>query len=174
MDESAFQQALDTALRYLSPRPRSVWEVRQRLQRRGLAPEDIEVVISRLRELRYLDDDSFAAFWIENRESFQPRGRRLLAQELRLRGVDTQAIEERLSAVDEEDGAMRAARKKAQGLSGAGYDVFSARVGSFLQRRGFSYDVIAPTTRRLWAELALNPPKGDSHPGQDEGKEEQD
>lgn len=174
MDESVFQQALDAALRYLSPRPRSVWEVRQRLKRRGLVPEDIDAVISRLRELGYLDDDSFAAFWIENRESFQPRGRRLLAQELRLRGVDTQAVEERLSAIDEEDGAMRAARKKAQSLSGAGYAAFTARVGSFLQRRGFSYDVIAPATRRLLAELALNPPKGDSHPGQDEGEEEQD
>ncbi|MDP2937001.1 MAG: regulatory protein RecX [Dehalococcoidia bacterium] len=174
MDESAFQQAMDAALRYLSPRPRSVWEVQQRLKRRGLAPEDIDAVISRLRELGYLDDDSFAAFWIENRESFQPRGRRLLAQELRLRGVDTQAIEERLSAIDEEDGAMRAARKKAQGLSGAGYAAFTARVGSFLQRRGFSYDVITPATRRLWAEVALSSPEGDSYHEKGEGEEDQD
>lgn len=173
MDKASFQEALGAALRYLGPRPRSVWEVRQRLGRRGLAPEDIDEVVARLQELGFLDDGSFADFWIENRESFRPRGRRMLEMELRLRGVDTQALEERLSTLDEEASAVRAARKKAQGVAGCGYQTFAAKVGGFLRRRGFSYDVASTVTKRLWLEATLDSTEGDSNAAQGQDEEDQ-
>ena len=156
MENPGFQQALDAALRFLGPRPRSIREVRQRLRRRGLAAEDIEGVVARLQDLGYLDDAAFADFWIENRESFRPRGKRLLEQELRQRGIDTGALEERLADLDEEASAMRAARKKAQGLARSGYPTFAAKISGFLKRRGFSYEVVTAVTRRLWMEVALD------------------
>lgn len=174
MDKASFQEALDAALRYLGPRPRSIWEVRQRLRRRGLPPEDIDEVVARLQDWGYVDDAAFADFWIENRESFRPRGRRLLEMELRQRGVDTQVLEERLAGLDEEASALRAARRKAQGLTGLGYPVFAAKISGFLQRRGFSYEVVSTVTRRLWLETALDSPQRGGQTGQDEDEEGQD
>ncbi len=174
MDKDAFQEALDAALQYLGPRPRSIWEVRQRLRRRGLEPEGVDEVVARLQELGFLDDAAFAGFWIENRESFRPRGRRLLELELRQRGVETEALEERLSTLDEEDSALRAARSKARGLASSSYAVFAAKVSGFLRRRGFYYEVVSTVTRRLWREANLDSPEGDSQPGQDQDEDDQD
>lgn len=159
MEEPALQEALEAALRYLRPRPRSVWEVRQRLLRRGVDPQAIEGVVARLQERGLLDDGAFASFWIENRESFRPRGRHLLEQELRQRGVSPQVLQPRLEGLDEEASAIRAAGKKARGLAGADYATFAAKVGGFLRRRGFPYEVASTVTRRLWREVAQDNPR---------------
>ncbi|MDP2662992.1 MAG: regulatory protein RecX [Dehalococcoidia bacterium] len=157
MLDQEFQEALDAALGYLGPRQRSAWEVRQRLRRRSLDPDLIERIITWLVERRFIDDDAFAGFWVEGRESFKPRGKRLLRQELRLRGVSPEIVDPLLESLDEQDSAMRAARKKAQGLAGADYRTFASRLGGFLQRRGFSYDIIKTVTRCLWSEVAPGP-----------------
>ncbi|MDO8691123.1 MAG: regulatory protein RecX [Dehalococcoidia bacterium] len=154
MHDQEFQEALDAALGYLGPRQRSVWEVRQRLRRSSLDPDLIERIINWLLERRLIDDDAFAGFWIEGRESFKPRGKRLLRQELRTRGVSPEVVEPHLESLDEQDSAIRAARKKALELAGADYRTFGLRLGGFLQRRGFSYDIIKTVIRRLWSEVA--------------------
>ncbi len=172
IEDTVFQDALDAAFQYLGTRPRSVWEVRQRLRRRGLDPELIERVVAWLLEHGFLDDEAFANFWIENRESFRPRGRRLLVQELRLRGVSPETLEPQLESLDEEDSAMRAARKKVHGLPKTDYRTFASKLGGFLQRRGFSYDVTSTVTRRLWAELTTGSPAGQGYGQEDEPLEE--
>src|SRR3989304_3558388 len=100
MNEPEVQEALDAALGSPGPRQRSVWEVRQRLRRRSLDPDLIERIIAWLRERKFIDDDAFAGFWIEGRESFKPRGKRLLQQELRLRGVSPEIVEPHLKGID--------------------------------------------------------------------------
>ncbi len=157
--DSSFQEALDVAFRYLGPRPRSVWEVRQRLRRRGLDPDLIERAVAWLLDHGFLDDEAFASFWIENRESFRPRGKRMLVQELRLRGVSPETLDPQLENLDEEASAIRAARRKAQGLASTDYKTFASKLGGFLQRRGFSYEVVNAVTRRLWAEAAPGSPE---------------
>jgi regulatory protein len=149
-----FQKALEAALRYLSPRPRSEKEVRQRLARRQVEKPLVDQVVGWLRERGLLDDVAFAAFWRDNREAFRPRGKRLLEQELRQRGVAPQVIQEQLQDLDEEASALRAAQKKARALAQSDYPTFRAKIGSFLQRRGFSYEVAASATRQLWQEVA--------------------
>jgi regulatory protein len=56
----------------------------------------------------------------------------------------------------DEERALRAGRKKAMALANApniDYAAFRNRLGSFLQRRGFGYQVTARTVRALWKEL---------------------
>ena len=51
---------------------------------------------------------------------------------------------------------MRAGRKKAMTLlnaPGIDYAKFRNRLGSFLQRRGFGYQVVTKTVRDLWEEF---------------------
>jgi len=68
------ERAYERALHYLSFRPRSVWEVRGYLRKRGVASASIDLALGRLRRAGLVDDDRFARFWVENRESFRPRG----------------------------------------------------------------------------------------------------
>src|SRR5882672_8501103 len=80
---------LDVALRYLAQRPRSENEVRRRLRRAELTDEAIDTVVAQLKQHHLVDDAAFAQYWVEQRQTFRPRGARLLRAELRSHGVGT-------------------------------------------------------------------------------------
>ncbi len=145
-----FGKCLEAALRLLSYRPRSEAEIRQRLDRR-FEKGTIDRVLLHLRERRIVDDAAFARFWTENRESFSPRSKRLLKMELRRKGIDSEVVDEVLGGIDDEESAYRAAQRKGHKL-GKDYEIFRQKLGAFLGRRGFSYDVINRTIERLWQE----------------------
>ncbi len=145
-------QAQGAALRLLAYRPRSEAEMRQRLTRRGLPEEVVQETIARLREQGLLSDAAFARFWVETRDQNSPRGRRLLWQELSLKGIEREIARQAIAAVAEEDAALRAAQKKARHLQGQDYALFRRRLGDFLLRRGFPYPTVRTTVERLWRE----------------------
>lgn len=145
-------KCLNAALRLLSYRPRSEAEIRTRLSRR-FDGETIEGVIVRLRERQMIDDVAFATFWREERDSFSPRGKRLLKAELRNKGIDPELIDEVLDGIDDEESAYRAAQKRGHTLAKEDYETFRRKLSAFLRRRGFSYEVVNRTTERLWQEL---------------------
>jgi len=146
------QRAIDRALRYLSCRPRSESEVMARLARYGYEDDVIARTLDRLRGSGLIGDASFAAFWKENRASFSPRSSRLVAQELRQRGVSSEIIAEAVATLDNEAEAYRAGNKKAHSMETADYYGFRRKLGAFLHRRGFDYEVIRLVVDRLWRE----------------------
>jgi regulatory protein len=148
----AREDAMATALRLVAYRPRSEKELRDRLRLRGVTPELVDSTVHRLNELRLLDDRSFAASWVQSRDASSPRSCRLMASELRVKGVARETTEDAVSAVDEADAAYRAARKRAAALTGRPYEEFRRKLGDFLLRRGFGYEVAGETVKRLWEE----------------------
>ena len=163
--EAGLQQAVDRAYNYLSYRPRSREEVRRYLRRKETPPETIDAALARLDRLDLINDHSFASFWVESREQFSPRGARALKNELRMKGVEREVVEEMIDDEKDEERALRAGRKKALSLvriPGMDFATFRARLGSFLQRRGFGYEVSTRTIRALWKELS-----------EDDGEEEE-
>ena len=149
-----YQRAFDSALNFLSYRPRSVREVRLNLAKKGVDPVSIDKVVTRLTELGLLDDHAFAQFWQENRQRCSPRGPLAIKAELISKGLERDVIDGVLEDnIDQERDAYAAAQKKIPSLRGLDYRAFRQRLGSHLLRRGFSYDVIATLTRRLWQEM---------------------
>ena len=136
--------AYDAAIALLVRRPRSEREVRDRLRRKAFDDLTIDSVVERLQEYRYLDDDAFARFWIENRTSFRPRGELALRQELRAKGIDRDIVEETIADAELDDRAMAIdlARRKARSMESLDVLTRNRRLMAFLQRRGFRYDVI--------------------------------
>ncbi len=154
--EEALQRAVDRAFNYLSFRPRSREEVRRYLKRKQTPPELIESVLTRLDRLNLVNDRDFASFWIENREQFNPRGSQVLRNELRMKGVARDVADELVDEEKDEERALHAGRKKALSLMHVpdiDFATFRTRLGSFLQRRGFNYEVSSRTVRTLWEEL---------------------
>lgn len=147
------QRCHNTASRYLAYRPRSASELRQRLLKRGFSAETISAVIAELAERGRVDDAAFARFWKENRDTFSPRSRWLVSAELRQKGVAADVIEQVTGQADDSQSAYRAAQKKAGRLSLDDYQVFRRRLGDFLKRRGYGYEVVQETVSRLWREL---------------------
>jgi regulatory protein len=152
-------EAIDIALRYLAARPRSEHEVRRRLRRTGLDEPAIDGLLGRLRASGLVDDAAFAHYWVEQRQTFRPRGTRLLEAELRQHGIQSElasAAAEPASSSAEDD-AYRAAHRRARQLRGVEERTFRTRVGQFLARRGFDWDTVSPTVDRLWREVASEP-----------------
>ena len=148
-----FQRCLNAAIHYLSYRPRSESELKERLRQRGFDNDTQEAVRTKLKEQGLMDDVAFAQFWKDNRESFSPRSRWLTKLELRRKGVANDLIDQVVDAIDDDDSAYRAALSKARSLPLSDYQSFRRRLGDYLKRRGFGYGVINHTIERLWPEL---------------------
>lgn len=138
----AVSRAVDRAVLLLARRPYSVAEIRRHLAAGDIAPDVIDAALVRLEQLGYVDDQAFARYWIENREQFKPLSPRALRYELRQKGVAADVIEVSLDGLDVHDSAYRAAQSRAVRLRGQTHGAFRSTLGSFLARRGFTYDVI--------------------------------
>lgn len=149
---SLFRSCLDAALRYLSYRPRSEAEVRQRLHRHGFGDDVVDKAMVALKERKLVDDRAFARFWQDNRLSFSPRSRRLIKLELRQKGIDAEAADEVTEDLDDEVSAYRAGLKKVRVLAALNYDEFCRRLSGYLRHRGFSHEVVNGVVARLWDE----------------------
>ena len=151
--EDAREWAVQQALLFLSYRARSESEIRQNLRKHQMPEEVIEETIARLRQDGLANDGQFAQAWVENRSTFRPRSRRMLAMELRQKGLDDEAVSSALEDVDDEPLAYEAAKKRAPRLKALEWVDFRKKLSEFLARRGFSYSVIAPVVTRIWNEL---------------------
>jgi regulatory protein len=149
-------RCLDAAYRYLAYRSRSEAELKERLLKRGFPLPHIERALNKLREQGLVNDSEFANFWAENRARFSPRSHAMMRSELRQKGVTPEVIHEAVNTVDESEAAYDAARSKLRGLHGLEYPEFRQRLGEFLRRRGFGYEIINRTVKKVWQEINLN------------------
>lgn len=155
--------AMEIAARFLGTRPRTRWELDRRLRRAGASSEVVEATLERLTSLGYVDDVAFTRYWQEQRDRHAPRGRRLIAAELRQRGVSR----ETLDALDDEHGrspsdeilpeneAERAQIALDRHLRGRPVPTEARalqRLGMFLMRRGFDAETVRSTLRRAGAD----------------------
>jgi len=147
------EAAYERVLNYLGYRPRSKAEVQAYLKRRAVPEEMVPALIERLQASGLLNDEDFARYWVENRESFRPRGVRSLRFELRRKGVDDSIADDALAGLDEPESAYRAAENRARRMAALDYATFRRRLDGFLQRRGFGYGVSRDVVERLWKEI---------------------
>jgi len=143
---------MESALRLLAYRPRSESELRRRLAARGTEPNAVEQTLARLRESGLVNDEESAAILVENRDRASPRGKRLIASELRAKGIDRDITARAVAALEDEAAAHRAGARRAKSLGGLSAGNFKRRLTEFLLRRGFDTEVSAATAGRLWRE----------------------
>lgn len=157
LDETA--RSTSAALEFIGYRPRSEGEIQRRLRQRGFTAGAIETTIAKLRDWRYVDDEEFAQRWIENRLVHRPRSARLLAQELRQKGVASSTAADAIDGaeIDEIADATSLAADKQRKLANLPEDIRVRRVSAFLARRGYGFGVI----RAALANLDADPDIGD-------------
>lgn len=152
--QDSLEEATKRALLVISYRPRSEAEVRRKLADKEYPEPVIEAVLERLRQAGLLGDEQFARTWVDNRVAFRPRSRRVVAYELRQKGVPEQAIEQALTEMPEEENlAYQTAVRYARRLVGSDWDTYRRRMSAFLARKGFTYDTVAPVVQKVWHEI---------------------
>lgn len=105
-------------------------------------------MLDRFEEVGLVDDKTFAEGWVHYRSS--GRGRRALAQELRMKGVGEETAAEALEAVDDAsqvEAARALVQRKAGAMHGLERAVRERRLYGMLARRGFPSDVVVRVVR---------------------------
>ena len=141
-----FEKFYNLALRFLSYRPRSEQEIRNKLKEKR-APQDlIEKIISKLKEKKFIDDGEFAKGWIESRLRFKPRSLRLIKMELKQKGIDPEIIEKMINdeglMINDLEQAKKLVEKRIVRLKGLDKQKVYEKLGRFLASKGFNWDTI--------------------------------
>lgn len=141
-----FETYRNISYRYLSIRNRSEKEMKDYLLKRNASPEIIDQVITLLKEQKFLNDVAFARSWIRSRALLKPKGRSVLKMELKQKGVAAEIIETVLTessedTPDELTQAKQLIAKRMGKFSGRPRQEIYNKVGSFLARRGFSWEI---------------------------------
>lgn len=150
MEDENYQKVRDYALRLLSFRPRSSREISTKLRqfsaKRNFSDKLVEQIIEELREQKFLDDKEFVRWWIEQRQSFRPKGMRAIKTELLNKGIDKEIIDAIFAAdkgkINEYDLALKVINKKLVHLSHLSSEKMKIKIRDLLLRRGFDWDVI--------------------------------
>lgn len=147
MAATIYEKTMERAFRLLSYKPRSVAEMRERLLEKEWAEEAVvDQVITRLKELGYLDDREFARQFASSRLTVKPLGRTRLRFDLKRRRLQSETIEQALDKAFEEkseEELIEKAISKRIRLKGAPRNrEESKKLFDFLMRRGFSYELI--------------------------------
>lgn len=148
-DEDALvQKALSFSYYYLTFRPRSEWEVRSYLGKKTgkfkLSNRVIDRAITKLKELHYLDDIEFIAWYVDYQRRVKRNGDQAIRRSLTQLGLQSHLIEQ-FFMEDESDPfalACEALRPKWQTYARLEQQRRFRRAAAYLQRRGYAYDII--------------------------------
>jgi len=139
-------RAKNVAYRYLSYRPRSHAEVEKKLRDKGFGHDAVRTVLSQLVRLGYIDDEKFADQWVQSRVRLRGLGRHRIERELRDKGVDRETVRRALAGVltadVETETARKAAKRKLTMMKDLDRETRRRRIAGFLERKGFSHEVI--------------------------------
>ena len=140
------------ALRFLKIRPRSVAELKSKLEIKGFEAQEISQTLQWLQGLRLLDDRAFTKSWIQYRLA-RPFGFRRIILELKTKGVAPDIIEEEIGHfkedVDEGKTALEIASRRWKKFQGVEPTKKKKRICDFLLRRGFAPDVVMKVIKKL-------------------------
>jgi regulatory protein len=136
------------AFRYLGRRQHSTSELRIKLKQKGYETELINQVLDDLKQKNYLDDTKFAEMFVEEKIKLKLWGEQKLRSELIKRGINSEIISDilrnKITDEDKLNNAMIIASKKYNTLRNRNLDndVIKRMLISFLNSRGYNYDVI--------------------------------
>ena len=142
-------KAYSRALHYLSFRPRSQLETIQYLNDKGFSDSTINAVVDRLIEKTYLNDISFARFWVNSRKKNKPKARSLIRQELVQKGIEPDIAEAELAEMDDGETARKIVHSKLNRWSRLDPEELKKKVVNYLKTRGFKYDVSVDAYRQV-------------------------
>lgn len=145
------EQAKSLCLRLLTARARTRAELAGQLTKRGYPDDVSDRVLDRLATAGLIDDADFAQQWVRSRRERAGKGRKVIAAELRSKGVDEEVIAEALAGVDagaERDRAEQLVQGRLRRETLGEDDLrITRRLVAMLARRGYSpsmaYDVVS-------------------------------
>lgn len=141
MEERPTKKLLDYAVRLLARRNYHSVQLRKKLLQKGIGSKDeVEGVLSKLKEYKYIDDESFIEYYIKDQLTLRPQGTRKIRTKLFQKGIHGDAVEKELSKYEstELERAKKALKKKDATLYEESPFKRREKLFRFLISRGFT------------------------------------
>lgn len=140
------------ALRRLESAPRTRADLAATLAKRGIPDEVATTVLDRFEEVGLIDDLAYARLLLASRSGSRGLGGPALRAEFKRRGVPDPVADEVLGEVDADslfEDACAIVRSKWKSVARLDDQTRTRRLTATLQRRGYSYGVIARAIREV-------------------------
>ena len=146
------KNAINSALRILTPRDHSEYELVRKLKQRGFSREDIDGAIAYCKQFDYINDERTAQVYIRQlkRKGYGKKRIQLELNKKGLKGTRIQGIlDECVSETDEREGAELILKKNIKRFQRERDELKRRdKIYRFLHARGFSQGVIAEILKR--------------------------
>jgi regulatory protein len=150
--ELSRKNAISFALRILTPRDHSKYELVRKLKQRGFSREDIDEAIAYCEQFDYINDERTAQVYIRQlkRKGYGKKRIQLELNKKGLKGTRIQGIlDECVSETDEREGAGRILKKNIKRFEREKDELKRQdKIYRFLHARGFSQGVIAEILKK--------------------------
>jgi regulatory protein len=151
--------ARELCLRLLTTAPRTRTQLATALRRRGLPDSVADGVLGRFAETGLIDDAAFACAWVESRHHSRGLSRRLLATELRQRGVGDDDVRHAIGGLDPQQEAVTARRlvdSKLAATRGQPPRARTRRLAGMLARKGYPAALVFRVVREALGEEGID------------------
>lgn len=142
ISDSEFGKLFNSAINFLSYRPRSEWEIRFKFKKEN--QQMVDKVIEKLKQINQINDSDFVSWFVDQRNTFRPKGKRALEYELIKKGIDRKLIDQIGEKSGEVELALKAVSKKTRLLSSRD------KLQRFLISRGFEFDTVKEVVEKLF------------------------
>jgi len=151
LDETEYVYA--KLLNFLSYRPHSVKEVRDRLYKYKVNEVDKQnILINKLKSKGYLDDIAFASWFIQSRNKSRPRSKHHLSAELKNKGIGSDIIQALSSQIDDESVTIKRLLDKKLGIPRKLEISEKQKITNYLARQGFAWNKISEVVKSWESE----------------------
>ncbi|MDE6058500.1 MAG: RecX family transcriptional regulator [Clostridia bacterium] len=147
--QSEKQTALDKALTHITVSMKTEKEIRDFLSRKGYLQDVSDFVVDKMKEYGYLDDALYAQQYTEN--AAKRKGARLIAMELKRRGVDDETAREAVSNIENSEESARRVLEKYMRSKEVNRETLK-KAYAHLISKGFDYDTARSALKSLGEE----------------------
>jgi regulatory protein len=152
--ENSLKEAAQILYRFLKTRPRSSFECEKRLYKEGFLAYEVESVIESFKVQNFLNDLTFATYFVESLQSQRPLGEFALKHKLKEKGISPTIIEEVLKPYLENDEMMIESAHLLICKNHYRFEKYSSqekydKIFQYLFSRGFSKRIIEITLKEI-------------------------
>lgn len=148
-------KVLNHAFNILSYAQNSKKDIYRKLMRKGYEEEFVLKAIDYCEEKNYINDRLYAESFIKDKINLNKYGQNKIRYDLISKGVSKDIIDEVLdmNPVDEYERAFELANKKIKSYKNDDKNAIYRKLGGFLQRRGYTYDIVSKVLRQILSEM---------------------
>jgi regulatory protein len=152
-----FEKFYKAAVRFLSFRPRSEKELRDHLTKKKCDDLTSERIIQSLKRDKFINDEEFTRWWIEQRTILKPKASRVIKFELKQKGISKELIESFFENGEGSSSDLETAKTLAEKKLRTIHDQtdkwkVQEKLGRYLAGKGFDWDTIKAAIDRSLAK----------------------